>query len=252
AIDGHRNDNYSTMLYVTKDFGQTWTSIVSDLPKDEPVNVIREDIKNKNLLFAGTEFGFYLTFNGGGHWTKFNSGIPVVAVDDIAIHPRDLDLIIATHGRSIFIMDDIRPLEETTPDALKSDLHLFSVRPAWEFYFTPRGEFAGSGDFKAANPPFGAYISFYVKSFTGDNYSVSITDGGGKTVRTLSGPAIPGINRVVWNLQSQPQEGEDGSGFGGQPKFVKPGEYTVTVAVGKNKQSGKMIVKAVDGLQIED
>lgn len=245
AVDGHRDDIYSTLLYVTRDFGKTWKSIVNDLPEDQPVQAVYQDPKNKNLLFVGTEFGFYLSFNDGGHWTKFNAGLPVVAVDDILVHPRDLDLVIGTHGRSIYVMDDIRPLEEATPEVLASDLHLFSVRPALEYYYLPQGEFMADGDFKVANPPFGAYINFYVKSFNSENYTVTIKNSAGETVNTMSGAALPGITRVVWNLRGQPQ-GEGGA------VFVKPGEYTVAVSVGKNSQSGKITVKAVDGLKIED
>lgn len=252
AIDGHRNDVYAPYAYVTTDFGKTWKSIVSDLPKEGPVKVVREDLKNKNVLFAGTEFGFFVSFDRGAHWSKFNAGLPTVAVHDILIHPRDLDLVIATHGRSIFVMDDIRPLEELTTEVEAKDLHLFSLKPALEFYYLPSGAISGSGNFKASNPPFGADINFYVKSFAAESYSISINDGTGHTVKTFSGSALPGINRVTWNLQPAGPEGQDLPQEFGQPKFVKPGEYTVTVSIGDKKETGKLTVEAVEGLKIED
>ena len=94
-------------LFVTKDYGATWTSIVNNLPKWGNVNVVREDPKNKDLLFVGTEFGLYISLNGGREWKPFMSGMPTIRVDDIVIHPRDNDLIVGTHGRGIYILDDI-------------------------------------------------------------------------------------------------------------------------------------------------
>jgi photosystem II stability/assembly factor-like uncharacterized protein len=252
AIDGHRNDAYAPFVFVTADFGKTWKSIASDIPKDSPVKVVREDLKNKNLLFAGTEFGFYVSFDRGGHWSKYNSGLPTVAVDDILIHPRDLDLVIGTHGRSIFVMDDIRPLEELTPEVEASELHLFSMRSALEFYYLPEGAISGSGNFKTPNPPFGADINFYVRSFSAESYSVTIDDSTGHTVKKFSGAALPGINRLIWNLQPDRPAGEDLPPDEGQPSFVKPGEYTVTVSIGEKKETGKLTVEAMDGLKIDD
>lgn len=248
AIDGHRSDIFAPFLFMTTDYGKTWKSITANLPPGGPVKVVREDPFNKNLLFAGTEFGFYLSFDRGGHWTKFMPGLPVVAVDDILVHPRERDLIIGTHGRSIYLMDDIRPLEELTPEVRNKDLHLFTIRPAQEFYYLPGSHTeSAKGIFKAPNPAFGATISFYLKRYTGEGYSITIADSKGKTVRSLSGSTVPEINRVVWNLQP---EAEDDGGDG-QPKFVKPGEYTVTLSVGDKKETQKVQVEAVEGLKVE-
>jgi photosystem II stability/assembly factor-like uncharacterized protein len=250
AIDGHRNDVYAPFVFMTTDFGKTWRSINSNLARNAPVKVVREDPFNKNLLFLGTEFGFYISFNRGGSWTKFMPGLPTVAVDDIMVHPRDRDLIIGTHGRSLYIMDDIRPLEELTPEAQNEALHLFSIRPALEFYYLPGAiEYSGKDKFKAPNPPFGTYISFYLKSYAGEDYSITIADSNGKTVRKLSGPTLPEFNRVVWNLR--PDSTDDDGGGDGQPKFVKPGEYTVTLTVGDKKATQKVTVEAIEGLKVE-
>src|SRR5262249_9410559 len=122
AIAAHRSDVFSPLLMMTKDYGKTWTSIVGDLPKDEPVKVVREDLENPDLLFAGTEFGFYTTLDRGVHWIKLKEGLPTVAVDDIVIHPRARDLVIATHGRSVYVLDDVAPLERWSPKALSDSV----------------------------------------------------------------------------------------------------------------------------------
>jgi hypothetical protein len=150
-------------------------------------------------------------------------------------------------------MDDIRPLEELTTEAQSADMHLFSIRPALEFYYLPGSvEYSGKDKFKAPNPPFGTYISFYLKSYAGEEYSINITDSNGKSVRKLTGPTLPEFNRVIWNLQPDGAGDEGGGGGGGgQPRLVKPGEYTVTLTVGDKKATQKVLVEAVEGLKIE-
>ncbi len=129
AFDNHRSDDYSIYLYMTANHGDTWTRISSGIPEDAgTVHVVREDPVNRNLLFAGTEFGLFMSFDRGTSWQRMKNGLPTVPVDDLQIHPRDHDLILATHGRSLWIMDDITPLEEMSDNVLASDLHLFDMR----------------------------------------------------------------------------------------------------------------------------
>ena len=129
AVDGHRLDDLKPYLFVTSDYGATWKSIVNNLPKWGTVNVVREDAKNKDLLFVGTEYGLYVSLNGGAEWKPFMSGMPTMRVDDILVHPRDNDLIVGTHGRGIYILDDITPLQQMSQKVMDSDAHLFEVRP---------------------------------------------------------------------------------------------------------------------------
>src|SRR6185503_5870028 len=129
AIDGHRNGNYHPYLYRTGDGGKTWQSVVGNLPDGGPVKVVREDPKNPSLLFAGTEFGLWASLDRGVRWSLVGR-LPTVAIDDILIHPRDHDLLAATHGRSIYILDDIGPLEELTPEVQRKDaIYSPSARP---------------------------------------------------------------------------------------------------------------------------
>lgn len=250
ALDGHRSEVFKPFLLVTNDVGKTWQSIASNIPANHPVKVVREDLVNRNLLYVGTEFGFWLSFNRGRVWVKLNNALPTVAVDDIVIHPRDRDLVIGTHGRSIYVMDDIRPLQELTPEVLAADVHLFTIRPATEFYYLPEGAPWSRRIFAAPNPPFGAFINYYLKSYNGEEVSLTITNDKEKVVRKLSGPLTPGINRVVWDLKPDKDEGDSPSS--GQPKFVKPGEYPVTLTMGKKKLTQKVKVEAIEGLEIRE
>ena len=113
TFDGHRTDDHKPYVFMTTDLGETWTSVAGNLPEGN-VNVIREDPKNRNLLYVGTEYGFYVSLNGGREWKRFMNGLPTVRIDDILVHPRDNDLILGTHGRSIWIMDDITALQQLT------------------------------------------------------------------------------------------------------------------------------------------
>ena len=127
TFDNHRRDDHKPYVFVTRDFGATWTSIASNLPAGN-VNVIREDPKNPNLLYLGTEYAFYISLNGGKEWKRFMTGLPTVRIDDILVHPRDNDLIVGTHGRSIWIIDDITPLQQLSEAVTTADAHLFDVR----------------------------------------------------------------------------------------------------------------------------
>ena len=125
AVDGHRFDDLKPYVYVTRDYGATWASISGNLPAVGTVNVIREDPKNKDLLYAGTEFGLYVSIDGGKEWKEFMSGLPRVRVDDILIHPRENDVIVGTHGRGIYILDDVSALQQLSANkVLEKDAHL--------------------------------------------------------------------------------------------------------------------------------
>ena len=122
TFDGHRTDDHKPYVFKTTDFGETWTSIAGNLPAGN-VNVIREDPKNRNLLYLGTEYGFYVSMDGGKEWKRFMNGLPTVRIDDILVHPRDNDLIVGTHGRSIWILDDITALQQLTTETQNTDAH---------------------------------------------------------------------------------------------------------------------------------
>jgi len=267
TFDGHRSNDFGIYVYMTSDFGETWKPIRTGLPDDTGiVHVIREHHRNPKLLFAGTEHGLYASIDQGAHWWRVKMNLPTVPVDDIAIHPRDNDLVLGTHGRSIWILDDLTPFEQLNDAVLAADLHLFDFRPATLWHLQNRSGNSGHRQFLGPNPPNGALITYYLKSKPDEKEKVKITvsDKDGKLIRELDGDKEPGINRVVWNFRvrsltaAPPREGESaestesaegggggggGGGFGGQaaPR-VEPGEYTVKVAVGKNEQAKKVTV----------
>jgi len=249
AIDGHRSDDFHPYLFTTDDFGATWRPISAGIPSNHPIKGFREDPVNPNLLFAGTEFSIFMSLDRGAHWQPIKDGLPTVSVDDIEIHPRDHDLIAATHGRSLFVIDDISPLEQLTPEKLQQTAVLFTPRRATESYSLPIGGLWGVHVFKAKNPAAGAYINYWLKTIPTDDVTITIEDAKGHKIRTLDATNRPGLNRVVWDLRPEPRETiSDVRGGGGQPQYVAPGEYVVKMKVGDFKAETKLTVDARPGV----
>lgn len=247
AVDAHRTGNYAPLAYRTEDGGKSWQSVSANLPEDGPVKLVREDPFNENLLYAGTEFGMFVSINKGKSWVKFGE-LPTVAVDDILIHPRERDLIIATHGRSLYIVDDIRPLEDFTADVRKADAYFFTPRPARGSFLLPGfADWNGSCAFRGANPPDGAILTCYVKEYTGDPVKFSISNAAGQSIASLSLPGVPGFSRTIWDLKMAKDLLNDYGGEG--QKFIKPGEYTVEMSHGKTKQTQKLVVSIAEGIE---
>jgi photosystem II stability/assembly factor-like uncharacterized protein len=250
SIDGHRSDDLKPYLFVTRDYGRTWQSIAANLPASGNIQVVREDLKNKDLLYVGTEFGLYISLDCGGQWQRFMNNLPTARVDDILVHPRDGDLIVATHARGIWIADDITPLQQL-PAAAPQDAALFDVRPAVAWLpDRQRGQqLGGQKAFVGENPPRGATIGYYLKSAAAGDVKITIADATGRTIRTMDGTKEQGINRVNWNLTAgQPGARGQGGGFGGGGRggavAVDAGTYIVTLSV-----DGKTMTKSLTVLQ---
>ncbi len=204
AFDNHRADDFAAYLYMTTDYGQTWKRITSGLPEEAgTIHVVREDPKNPNLLFAGAEFGLFVSFDRGTKWERMKNGLPTVPVFDVQIHPREHDLILGTHGRSIWIMDDITPLEEMSDSVASAEVHLFGMRTGISWHVANFKSFTGSREFLAANPPYGVIVDYNLKSkIEGRNPArIAISDKAGNKIRELTGPGEAGINRVNWDLR---------------------------------------------------
>jgi photosystem II stability/assembly factor-like uncharacterized protein len=245
SFDGHRSDDFKPYVFVSTDFGQSWKSIAANLPTGS-VYVVKEDVKNPNVLYAGTEFGLFVTVDRGGSWTRWPT-VPTVAVYDLVVHPRDNDLVLATHGRSFLVLDDISPLQQATAQVLASTSHLFRTRPATQFIPNENGWFVGGRDFVGPNPEFGAYINYYLKSNVPTDVKVVIKDGAGSVVRELTGPKEAGIHRVVWDLRHA-AVGAIPLGMYMDPDrtnagpFALPGEYTVSLSAGGQVHTGTVRV----------
>jgi photosystem II stability/assembly factor-like uncharacterized protein len=243
AFDRHMLDDLRPYIYRSTDGGRSWQSIASNLPANAYVWVLREDPKNPKLLYAGTELGLFISYNGGGNWTRLElKNLPHVAIHDIVVHPRDNDIILATHGRALWIFDDATPIQQLTPEAARSDVLLFDIRPALRF--TSRFTRYGLGDktYVAPNPPYGALISYYLKTKPGDKVKpkLQILDDKGKMIAELENIAKEqGLNRVSWNLRyggpqvRRPPTDEE-TQFTGGPRGpqVVPGTYTAKLFVG--------------------
>jgi photosystem II stability/assembly factor-like uncharacterized protein len=222
TFDGHRTDDHKPYVFVTKDFGETWSSIASNLPPGN-VNVITADSRNRDLLFLGTEYAIFVSMNGGREWKPLMQGMPTVRVDDLIIHPRDRDLIAGTHGRSIWILDDISPLEAMS-ETTQSDAYLFEVRPAtaWLNDIQKQITVGGAKNFRGQNPDPGTAINYWLKG-NANSVRVSISDITGREIRVYDAPKSAGLNRVRWDLRAGPPQGRGaGTGQAEQPAATAP------------------------------
>ncbi len=243
AFDNHEADDYEPYLYVTPDFGGSWSSLASTLPPGQVVNCITEDPRNPDVLYLGTESGLFLSLDRGRHWRRVENNLPTVPIDEIGVHPRDNDLLLATHGRSIWILDDVSPIQEAA-EAMGARAYLFSIDPAAQIRM--KNDFAGyPGDrrFWGENPLPGASITWYAGEAP-SSVQLIIRDTSGAVVRELgtddlNDPLGPGLNRASWDLRGEPTEAPQGrtrpgGGRGGRRApgpLVAPGEYRVTLVL---------------------
>jgi photosystem II stability/assembly factor-like uncharacterized protein len=238
TFDGHTTGDMKTYVYRTKDYGKTWTSL-STPELNGYAHVVREDLVNSNLLFVGTEFGLFVSLDGGAHWAQFKGSLPNVAVRDIAIHPRESDLILATHGRGIYILDDLTPIRALTPELLAKDLVMLPTRAS--VLELPAGEqrFDGDAEFQGRSIPQAAAIVYYQKKrhIFGD-LKLEIFDGKGALLTSIQGDKRRGLNRVLWPERAKPPKMPPAAGLvENQFAFLGPqvqeGTYTVKLTKGK-------------------
>jgi photosystem II stability/assembly factor-like uncharacterized protein len=255
AFEHHWFDDFHPYIFKTTDFGKTFTNITGNLPKDDYLWVVKEDPKNPQLLYVGGELGLHVSFTGGTQWTRLHlKNLPPVAVRDIVIHPRENDLILGTHGRSIFILDDASPIQQMNTQVLAESAHLFGMRPALRFDGGGRGGGGGLGSggnkpFSGANPAYGAPVTYYLKEKGAAK--IEILDGAGKVIRDLGPvPQDAGLNRTTWDLRYQgphvrstQSADDDGGGFRFRPigPLVLPGKYTVRLTA-----SGKALTQELE------
>lgn len=228
ALDNHRNDDWKPYLFKTTDFGKTWKPVMGNLPSKGNINAVREDYVNPNLLFVGTEFALFVTLDDGATWKPFSTGLPKVRIDDLLIHPRDRDLIVATHGRSIWIADDITPLEQLGSTQGQT-VTLFTPRPAIQWKNDIEATRRATGrEFHGENPQGGTAISFWAASDLG-TAQIEFVNSAGQVVSTMTSPARQGLNRIQWNMalaNGAPPSGRGGRGGGREqaPSNLTPAE----------------------------
>jgi photosystem II stability/assembly factor-like uncharacterized protein len=252
AVDRHKLDDFRPFVYRTADSGKTWRLINAGIPVGSYVRSVREDPKRKGLLFAGTETGVYFSVNDGASWQPLKLNLPTVPIHDLNVH--DDDLVVATHGRSFWVLDDIAPLREIGEASASADVILYKPRPAIRLHLPEQVERRGPvGD----NPPAGAIIDYYFRAAPADEVRLEIFDSAGRLVRSLSSkekkedeqppewpdqvrevttiPAAAGMNRYAWNLRWEPPVKIPGAfyvGNGPQGPLALPGTYTVKLSVG--------------------
>lgn len=241
TFDGHRTGDMAPYAFVTTDYGRTWKPVSKGL--DGFAHAIRQDPVSADLLFAGTEFGLFVSIDRGGSWARM-TGLPKVAVYDLVIHPREHDLVIATHGRGMQVLDDITPLRALSAKVLERTLAVLPSRAGVQSVPAVLQDFPGDAEYTAPNPPDGAYISYFLKSrHIFGRLTVEILDRSGKVVQSLPAGTHQGINRVYWNMRLPSPKSAAAPGLGARAlvgPMVSEGTYTVRVTRGEEVATGSV------------
>ena len=246
TFDGHREGDMNAYVFKTHDLGKTWTSLTDTSIKGH-CHVIRQDPVNPDLLFLGTEFGLYMSIDGGDHWLRFSGNVPKVSVRDMQIQERENDLLIGTHGRGIMIIDDITPIRKLKPGMLDQELVYLGSRPYQIGYLGYEQGWTGDDEFAGPNPPGSVNITYYLKKrhIFGDMF-IEVYDPEGKMIKKLPAGKRKGINRVQWQMRKDPPKVPSsvqilGQAFTG-PAYP-PGEYTIKIHKGENIYEGEVKIE---------
>jgi photosystem II stability/assembly factor-like uncharacterized protein len=265
TVDLHQVGNRDPFVYKTADFGRTWKAITAGIPPSVTsyAHCIREDPVRRGLLYLGTESALHVSFDDGASWQPLQAGLPHAPVYWLVVQERFDDLVVSTYGRGFWILDDIAPLQQLTPQVREADAHLFAPRPAYRFravelnYASPNDPTAGR------DPAYGATISYFLKTAPAGDVKLRILDSAGQLVRTLTGTKQAGINRATWDLRHEPSkeirlrssplyapdirpgaEGWRTLPEGGRLTLMAPpGNYTVELAVGETRQKQPLVVR---------
>jgi photosystem II stability/assembly factor-like uncharacterized protein len=243
TFDNHARGDFATYVYRTTDFGKTWSPLATAEVSGH-AHVIREDPKSASLLYLGTEQGLYVSIDGGKEWAQFTGNLPKVPVRDIAIHPRESDLVLATHGRGFYVVDDVSVLRQLTPEVLASDVTVLASRPTVLRIPFQEQAWNGDGDFVGENPSDSASIVFYrsKRRLLGES-KIEIEDASGKKIATLPGSNRKGLNRVLWNPHLKPPKTAVGTGLALGALFgptAPVGTYAVKVIDGEKTYTGEL------------
>lgn len=283
VFDDHQRSNWTTYIYKTENFGKKWESLTKNDPtairdQNSPerwgfAHVIEQDPVNKNLLYLGTEFGLFISFNDGKNWLKWKHGVPTVPVRALIVHPRDHDLVVGTHGRAAFILDDVRPLRTVSKALFEKPLHLFEIPPVYQHETRAAAgyHFPADAMFNGDSRPYGALITYQVipptteqpKTVTQDQseeeksgtdagktqepqVTIQVIDSTGQVVRNFEGPMHKGINRVVWDLRRDGWRTPSAAGRTRGPApagpEILPGTYQIKIKAGDHEAIQTVVV----------
>ena len=265
TVDFHQVNNRDPFVYKTTDYGRTWRTITNGIPKSmlSYAKVIQEDPLRRGLLYLGTENAIYVSFDDGEKWQPLQNDLPHAPVSGIVVQEHFNDLVISTYGRGFYILDDVTPLQQLTPQVLAADMHLFPPRPAYRFRPITAPSSTYDDPTVGENPKYGASINYYFKTAPPGNVTLSILDQKGELVRTLTGTKSTGLNRTYWDLRSESTKevrmrtspmyapnvrpGPDGTrpapGAGQNTMLMPPGAYTVKLSAGGRELSQSLVVR---------
>jgi photosystem II stability/assembly factor-like uncharacterized protein len=250
AVNDYRNDDYANYLWRTDDGGGTWTDLAGGLPPERVVRTVREDPRNPDVLWLGTELGLFWSPDRGETWHEVRSGLPTVAVNDLVVHPRDNDLVLGTHSRGIWILDDVNAFQELTPEIRASELHLFTSEPASQIRYASRKGHAGDMIFRGENPPAGGIVDAWLARDV-DTVRLSFHGAEGEEVARMAVEGQAGLNRWVWNLRHT--SARDAEEVREEPRgpLVVPGVYTVRAQAGEARAQGRLEVREDPRIEVD-
>jgi photosystem II stability/assembly factor-like uncharacterized protein len=255
VFDGHKDNIFRPYVVRSDDFGATWRNVTGNLPEFGPTRSVALHPGNGSLIFVGTEFGVFASIHGGEEWIRLGRGLPTVAVHGMVVHPRDNDLVLGTHGRGFWVLDDLGLLEGLTSDVLAGDAYLAVPRRATQIRDANRGRGSvGDTYWTARNPPRGAILDYWVgEAAVGRPVRMEVLDATGRVVReVLTGVAEAGGHRCIWDLRHEAPAGADGRPLPRtRGRFVLPGTYQVRLTVGGREYTRPLSVRMDPALSVD-
>jgi len=256
TTNNYRNNDFTNYVYKSTDRGRNWVSIAGDLPADRVTRTIREDTRNPDVLYLGTELGLFYSNDGGSHWVELRGDMSTMAFNDLVIHPRDNDLVLATHSRGIWILDNINMLQELTPSVVAADAHVFTMEPAEMIRYTDDGGHTGDMYFRGENPPAGAIIDYFLnEDLVGEDVIIAVLDAAGNEIAQVDTDPKAGLNRVIWDLHSAnigPPARNNQRNNGPAGPWVLPGDYMVRLVVAGRAYGQRIEVRDDPRITVSD
>jgi hypothetical protein len=256
VFDGHKDNVFRPFVVRSDDYGKTWRDVTGDLPGFGPTRSVAVHPQNGDLIFVGTEFGVFASNRGGERWIRFGEGLPTAAVHGIVVHPRENDLVLGTHGRGFWVLDDIGLLEGLTPEVLRRDAFLATPRRATQIRDANRGRGSvGDTYWTAQNPPRGAILDYWIgEAAVGSAVRMDVLDDTGQVVRTVAeGAAERGGHRLIWDLRHEAPPGPNGRpSTRVRGRFVLPGSYQIRLWVGNREYTRPLSVRMDPVLSVDE
>jgi hypothetical protein len=254
VFDGHKDNDFKPYVVRSDDYGVSWKNITANLPETGSTRSVTVHPRNGELIFVGTDFGVYASRDGGGHWMSLGSGLPTNSVQGVVVHPRENDLVIGTHGRGFWVLDELSLLETLTPEIIAGHSYLAPPRPATQIRDLNRGRKSfGHSYWTAPNPPRGAILDYWIgDSAVEQPVTVEVLDRRGEVLhRIAESVAERGAHRVVWDLRYEAPPSDSASSWR-KPlgRFVLPGDYKVRLTVGDQTHTQSLRVRKDPALSV--